>query len=157
MAAHADSHGHVPGHVHVHHPAHQHHFETLEQQAEASTLGMWLFLATEVMFFGGLLMAYLLYRVWYPAAWAEGSLELDIMLGGINVFFGPLVGAALLLVLNDFVTKVTEHYSLVLGVIILTFALGLRKGLLGFVLVAWKKYVSSALTTKNSAGPSGRS
>ena len=42
-----------------------------------------------------------------------------IMLGGINVFFGPLVGAALLLVLNDFVTMVTEHYSLVLGVIIL--------------------------------------
>ena len=45
---------------------------------------------------------------------------------GINVFFGPLVGATLLLVLNDFVTKVTEHYSLVLGVIILIFALGLR-------------------------------
>src|SRR5688500_5213381 len=45
---------------------------------------MWLFLVTEVMFFGGLFMAYLLYRVWYPDAWAEGSLELDIVLGGIN-------------------------------------------------------------------------
>jgi cytochrome c oxidase subunit 3 len=91
MAAHADSHGH--GHVHVHHPAHQHHFETMEQQAEAATLGMWLFLVTEVMFFGGLLMAYLLYRVWYPAAWAEGSLELDIMLGGINTVV--LIGSSL--------------------------------------------------------------
>jgi cytochrome c oxidase subunit 3 len=36
------------------------------------------------MFFGGLLMAYLLYRVWYPQAWSEGILELDILLGGIN-------------------------------------------------------------------------
>ena len=39
----------------------------MEQQLEASTLGMWLFLVTEVMFFGGLFMAYMLYRVWYPA------------------------------------------------------------------------------------------
>ena len=82
----ANTHGHGPGaaHVHVHHPDLQHHFDTLEQQHEASTLGMWLFLVTEVMFFGGLLMAYLLYRVWYPVGWAEGSNELDILLGGIN-------------------------------------------------------------------------
>jgi cytochrome c oxidase subunit III len=66
------------------HPVLQHHFDTLEQQKEASTLGMWLFLVTEVMFFGGLFMCYLLYRVWYPEAWSEGSLELDIVLGGTN-------------------------------------------------------------------------
>jgi cytochrome c oxidase subunit 3 len=36
------------------------------------------------MFFGGLFMAYLLYRVWYPEAWSEGSEELDIVLGGLN-------------------------------------------------------------------------
>jgi cytochrome c oxidase subunit 3 len=77
-AAHAD-----PG-AHAHHPALQHHFQTLQQQAEASTLGMWIFLVTEVMFFGGLFMAYLLYRVWYPEAWSEGSEELDIVLGSIN-------------------------------------------------------------------------
>jgi cytochrome c oxidase subunit 3 len=82
-AAHIDAqHGH--GHDHAHHPALQHHFETLGQQHEAATLGMWIFLVTEVMFFGGLLMAYTLYRVWYPEAWAEGSLELDILLGGTN-------------------------------------------------------------------------
>jgi cytochrome c oxidase subunit 3 len=81
LAAHADPHGHA---AHVHHPALQHHFETLDQQKEAATLGMWVFLVTEVMFFGGLLMAYLLYRVWYPAAWSEGSLDLDILLGGTN-------------------------------------------------------------------------
>jgi cytochrome c oxidase subunit III len=81
IAAHADGHGH---HVHAHHPAQQHHFETLQQQAEASTLGMWIFLVTEVMFFGGLFMAYMLYRIWYPVAWSHGSEELDIVLGGFN-------------------------------------------------------------------------
>ena len=60
VAAH-DDHGH-------HHPALQHHFENLEQQQEASTLGMWLFLVTEVMFFGGLILTYTLYRIWYPTA-----------------------------------------------------------------------------------------
>ena len=78
IAAHANPHG------HAHHPALQHHFQTLDQQHEAATLGMWVFLVTEVMFFGGLLMAYLLYRMWYPEAWAEGSLDLDIRLGGFN-------------------------------------------------------------------------
>ena len=78
LAAHADPHG------HAHHPALQHHFETLDQQHEAATLGMWVFLVTEVMFFGGLLMAYLIYRIWYPEAWAEGSEELSIALGGFN-------------------------------------------------------------------------
>lgn len=56
----------------------------MEQQFEASSLGMWIFLVTEAMFFGGLFTAYMVYRIWYPAAWAEGSLELDIVLGGIN-------------------------------------------------------------------------
>jgi len=89
IAAHADAHG----HGHAQHPAHQHHFETMEQQFEASTLGMWLFLVTEVMFFGGLLTAYLIYRIWYPHAWSEGSLELDIRLGGFNTVV--LIGSSL--------------------------------------------------------------
>jgi cytochrome c oxidase subunit III len=67
-----------------HHPALQHHFEDLEQQLEASTLGMWLFLVTEVMFFGGMIAAYMLYRIWYPVAWALGSNELNIVMGATN-------------------------------------------------------------------------
>ncbi len=81
------------GDGHAHHPMLQHQFESMEQQLEASTLGMWLFLVTEVMFFGGLFMAYLLYRVWYPEAWAEGSKELDIQLGAINT--AVLIGSSL--------------------------------------------------------------
>jgi len=90
----------------------------------------------------------------YPdfAYWTvSGEAVFMIMLGGINVFFGPLVGASLLLILNDLVTKVTEHYSLVLGIIILIFALGLRKGLLGFIVQAWGKY--TAASPAQSAGP----
>jgi len=62
----------------------QHHFEDLGQQFESSQLGMWAFLAQEILFFGGLFTGYVVYRTMYPAAWAAGSFELDIMLGGVN-------------------------------------------------------------------------
>ena len=48
------------------HPALQHHFENMEQQREAGTLGMWVFLVTELMFFGGMFLAYTLYRTKFP-------------------------------------------------------------------------------------------
>src|SRR5581483_8881142 len=62
----------------------QHHFFSMEQQLEASILGMWVFLVTEVMFFGGLFFAYIVYRTMYPMAWERGSQELNVILGGIN-------------------------------------------------------------------------
>jgi cytochrome c oxidase subunit 3 len=61
-----------------------HYFHDIEQQREVNTLGMWAFLVTEVMFFGGLFMAYTLYHVAYPRAFADASLELDIILASIN-------------------------------------------------------------------------
>jgi cytochrome c oxidase subunit 3 len=72
------------GHGHAHHPKLQHHFYSMEQQLEASTLGMWIFLVTEIMFFGGLFMAYLVYRAAYPDAWAAGSNHLNVPLGALN-------------------------------------------------------------------------
>ena len=45
---------------------------------------MWVFLVTEVLFFGGLFAAYCVYRDWYPDAFAAGSHELDVRLGTIN-------------------------------------------------------------------------
>ena len=65
-------------------PALQHHFADMEQQREASSLGMWLFLATEIMFFGGMFCAYLIYRLWYYPEFAAGSNSLDIVLGTVN-------------------------------------------------------------------------
>jgi len=67
-----------------------------------------------------------------------------IMLGGWNSFLGPVVGTVILLVLNDFVTRFTEYYGLALGIIILLFALGLRRGLLDVVLDAWRRQVTLA-------------
>jgi len=61
-----------------------HHFEDLGQQREAAALGMWVFLVTEVLFFGGLFAAYSIYRSWYPDAFAADSHELDVVLGTIN-------------------------------------------------------------------------
>lgn len=66
------------------HPALQHHFENMEQQREAGTLGMWVFLVTEIMFFGGMFLAYTLYRTMYPAAFASASNHLDLTLGAVN-------------------------------------------------------------------------
>ena len=58
------------------------------------------------------------------------------MLGGVTTFLGPMVGTVLLLILNDTVTRLTEYYGIVLGIVILFFAIGLRKGLMDFA-VEW--------------------
>jgi branched-chain amino acid transport system permease protein len=62
-----------------------------------------------------------------------------IMLGGLNSFLGPVAGTVILLVLNDFVTRVTEYYGLTLGAVILLFALGLRRGLLDALVDLWHR------------------
>jgi cytochrome c oxidase subunit 3 len=67
-----------------HHPWLQHHFDSMGQQAEASTLGMWVFLVTEIMFFGGLFMAYLVYRHESPQGFQEASHHLNIYWGALN-------------------------------------------------------------------------
>jgi len=89
---------------------------------------------------GGLLISLFVSSA-YPdfAYWTvSGEAVFMILLGGMTVFLGPLVGAGILLLLNDMVTKFTQHYSLVLGIVILMFALGLRKGLLGSAVDFWK-------------------
>ena len=68
----------------AHHPRLLHHFENLGEQKRASTLGMWVFMANEIMMFGGLFLVYLVYRTSFPAAFRMGSHELDIKLGAIN-------------------------------------------------------------------------
>ena len=70
--------------AHAHHPKLQHHFDDMAQQAEASTLGMWVFLVTEIMFFGGLFTAYLVYRALNPMAFQEASAHLSWKLGAFN-------------------------------------------------------------------------
>ena len=62
----------------------RHHFGDVEQQNDASTLGMWVFLVTEIMFFGGMFLAYAIYRHLYPAAYGIGSNELNLILGAVS-------------------------------------------------------------------------
>ena len=80
-------------HEHVAHDAHggpehhlHHHFDDMEQQRESTLLGMWAFLCTEVMMFGGLMFAYTLYRNYFYSAYVAGSHHLNITLGTINTF-----------------------------------------------------------------------
>jgi cytochrome c oxidase subunit 3 len=82
---------------HGHNPNLQHHFYSMEQQLEASTFGMWVFLVTEIMFFGGMFMAYIVYRMLYPEAWVLGSNHLDVPLGALNT--GVLICSSLTMAL----------------------------------------------------------
>jgi cytochrome c oxidase subunit 3 len=115
--AHADAHGQA-----VHHPKLQHHFETMQQQKEASTLGMWLFLLTEVLFFGGLFFAYLLYRMWYFEAFAEASRTIQILPGLINT--AVLIASSLTMALGVRAAQ-TSQRSATVRWLIATIFLGL--------------------------------
>src|SRR5262249_2965931 len=61
-----------------------HQFDSAEQQHSATQLGMWVFIAQEILFLGGLFLGYTYYRVAYSAAFVQGSHHLDITLGAIN-------------------------------------------------------------------------
>lgn len=90
---------------------------------------------------GGILMSLFVSGA-YPefAYWTmSGEGIFMIMLGGMSAFLGPLVGAAVLLFLNDVVTRFTEYYGLTLGVVILLFALVFRRGVAEFALAAARR------------------
>jgi len=60
------------------------HFSDLEQQRETSTAGIWVFVASEIMFFGALILAFSVYRFTYAQAFSEGAQELNAVLGAVN-------------------------------------------------------------------------
>jgi len=69
----------------------------------------------------------------------SGEAIFMIMMGGIQVFIGPVVGAAVLLLLNDAISRMTEYHGLVLGLVVLLFALGFKRGLMDFLGQLWAK------------------
>lgn len=71
-------------HHHYHPPGLQHQFEDMAQQQESASIGMWMFLVQEIMFFGGLFTVYLVFRSKFPMAFAAGSNHLDAFWGGLN-------------------------------------------------------------------------
>jgi cytochrome c oxidase subunit 3 len=100
----------------AHHPALAHHFDSLAQQTEATTLGMWVFLVTEVLFFGGLFATYMIYRSWYPAAFAAASHELDVTLGTINTVV--LITSSLTMALAVHAAQLGQRKTLMLFLIV---------------------------------------
>jgi cytochrome c oxidase subunit 3 len=89
-----------------------HHFEDIEQQRESATLGMWLFLAQEVMFFGGIFAAYLVYRSFYPVSWEESSLHLNLPIGFVNTLF--LLCSSLTMALGARAAQVGNRRNLII-------------------------------------------
>ena len=106
---------------HEHNPDLQHHFYSMDQQLEASTLGMWVFLVTEIMFFGGMFMIYILYRHMYPEAWVLGSNHLNVSLGALNT--GVLICSSLTMVLAVRAAQTSSRNGQVMH-LILTILLG---------------------------------
>jgi len=99
-----------------------HHFDDVEQQREAGTLGMWAFLVTEVMFFGGLFLAYILYRSKYPVEFAVASNSLNVTMGFINTLV--LICSSLTMALGVYFSQVGNR-GLLIMFLILTMILGL--------------------------------
>lgn len=96
-------------------------FDDAPQQRDAATLGMWTFLATEVLFFGVLFMGYLAYRVVYPEAFAEASHETHVIIGGINTAI--LLTSSLTMALSVYSVQAGQRKALI-ALLIATMALG---------------------------------
>jgi len=107
---------------HAHSSALAHQFDSLEQQKESATLGMWFFLVQEVLFFGGLFLTYMLYRWRDPTAFAAGSHELDILLGGFNTVV--LIASSLTMAMAVHSAQTDERKKLV-GYLVATGSLGI--------------------------------
>lgn len=101
-------------------------FDDARQQRESATVGMWIFLATEIMFFGGMFLGYAVYRSSYPAAFAEASRRLDIVLGAINTAI--LLTSSLTMAMAVHAAHAGKRRKLV-GFLVATIVLGL--GFLG--------------------------
>lgn len=109
--------------VHHEHPPYQrHHFETIGQQNDATNFAMWLFLLTEIMFFGGLFMAYLILRNWYYPAFVAASHQLNIGWGSANT--AVLISSSFTMAMGVWCAETRRKSGLVLALVV-TFLLGL--------------------------------
>lgn len=90
---------------------------------------------------GGIIMALLVSGA-FPefTYWTmSGEAVFMVLMGGVNTFIGPVLGAALLLGFNDVITRVTDHHGLALGAIILLFALVFKHGITDFIVQGWQR------------------
>jgi cytochrome c oxidase subunit III len=97
----------------------RHHFATSEQQMDASMLGMWTFLITEVLFFGGMFTAYAIYRNMYPDAFASTSKYMNVILGGSNT--AVLICSSLTMALAVRASQLSKNKDVVKYIILTMF------------------------------------
>lgn len=121
IQAHADTH---------HHPALGHHWETMEQQHEGNILGMWLFLITEVMLFGGLFTSYIIFRMLYPDVFQESSHFQNVPIGTFNTVI--LITSSLTMALAVRSAQLANRRALVIFLLLTT--------VLGLAFVGFKGY-----------------
>ena len=135
-------HSHGPGghgdhahgeHGHGHHDPHlAHHFDSLAQQFDSAKLGIWLFLATEVLFFGGLFVAYAILRMRFPEVFSYASHYLDTIMGGINTCV--LIVSSLTMALAVRYAQ-TDNRKGLITCLVLTFL-----GAVGFLVIKYFEY-----------------
>lgn len=99
-----------------------HQFEDLEQQHDAGRLGMWIFLATEILFFGGMFTSYTIYRSLHPAAFDIGSHLLEVKFGATNT--AVLICSSLTMALSIHSAQTGKRKGTIIGWLILTMLLG---------------------------------
>jgi cytochrome c oxidase subunit 3 len=105
----------------------KHHFDNLEQQHSAERLGMWMFLATEVLFFSGLFVAYTAYRNWFPREFELASSHLIVWVAAVNTFL--LITSSLTMTFAIRCAQLGDRRGLIRNLLI-TAALG--TGFMGF-------------------------
>jgi cytochrome c oxidase subunit III len=111
----------TPAAEHQHHPAWAHQFDDMEQQKEASSFAMWVFLLTEIMMFGGLFAAYLIYRLKYYDAWVAGSSSINVKWGFANTLV--LIGSSFTMAMAVWAAQKGKRQQQVLY-LVLTIVLG---------------------------------
>jgi cytochrome c oxidase subunit 3 len=94
----------------------QHHFVDADQQFSSAKMGMWIFIVQEVLFFGGLFAAYIVYRAWYPELYTLASTQLDTMLGGINTLV--LIGSSLTVALAIRSAQLNQKKNIIINLAI---------------------------------------
>ncbi|MFM7050584.1 MAG: cytochrome c oxidase subunit 3 family protein [Planctomycetota bacterium] len=132
--AHSDAHGHGhDGHgAHSEYPFLAHHFDTPNQQFESGKLGMWVFLATEVLFFGALFVMYAILRFKHPEVFSYAAQYLDTILGGINTCVLILSSLTMAVAVR---AAQTNKRGLLIGCLALTLA-----GAIGFLVIKYFEY-----------------
>jgi cytochrome c oxidase subunit 3 len=133
----------IAEHAHEERPELRHHFADEEQQRNAASLGMWWFLGTEIMFFGGMFCAYLIYRRWYFPEFAVASKSLSLAIGTFNTTV--LICSSLTVAMSVRAAQLGKR-KLQVKMLLLTLLFGLS--FIGIKGVEWhKKYVEHHIPT----------